>query len=767
MMGPGGVISTPTQGRLAAGGYPTPASPTSNVIPDVQITPQMQCSPTYMRVTMGCAPNNTTLMNKSGIPLGVIIHPLAKAADDDPIPVVNLAGGGIVRCRRCRSYINPFVAFSEGGRKWLCNLCGLPNDVHPEYYSPLDNLGRRTDLDQRPELQRGIVEFIASGEYTIRPPMPPSYMFVIDVSYQSVSSGVCYTVVETIKRLLDSFPGAPRTKIGFITYDSSVQFYNLKSSLNNPQVMVMSDLDEVFVPLPDDLLVNLADSKRVIEILLSKLATMYQHSQTTEAAMGVAVKAAYDIMNTVGGKVLLFTSTLPNKALGKLTNREDLAILGTDKETQLLGPAGEFYKDFALDCSRQHVTVDMYVCAPTFVDLATTSTMAQFTGGQLWYYPGFKAEKDSEALYRDIIRNITRETGWEGVMRTRTSKALKIVGHHGNFFIRSTDMLALPSIDADKSFAVQLGLNESSTTAKNATVQSALLYTTSKGERRIRVFTYCFPLTGNMSDLFNSADVETIAALTAKIAVEKALSSRLNDAREALVNKCLEILTTYKTDLAAPGPNTSLLLPETLKLFPLYILGLIKNVVFRGGKEVRPDERIYYMSMVRMAPTSLLMPFIYPRLFALHDWDATVGTVTEQNTLVMPPTLELSSEHLNRNGAYLLEDGTNMILYVGRGCPSQIVQDIFDIPSLEGYDTSQLRVQPLENEYSKRLITVIESLRAARPNFMSVMVVREGEPQREGNFFNYFVMDKNRTAHSYYEFLVTLHQRITTKISGK
>jgi len=227
MMGPGGVISTPTQGRMAIGGYPTPASPTSNVIPDVQITPQMQCSPTYMRVTMGCAPNNTTLMNKSGIPLGVIMHPLAKPADDDPIPVVNLAGGGIVRCRRCRSYINPFVAFSEGGRKWLCNLCGLPNDVHPEYYSPLDNLGRRTDLDQRPELQRGIVEFIASGEYTIRPPMPPSYMFVIDVSYQSVSTGVCYTVVETVKRLLDSFPGAPRTKIGFITYDSSVQFYNL------------------------------------------------------------------------------------------------------------------------------------------------------------------------------------------------------------------------------------------------------------------------------------------------------------------------------------------------------------------------------------------------------------------------------------------------------------------------------------------------------------------------------------------------------------
>ena len=40
--------------------------------------------------------------------------------------------------------------------------------------------------------------------------------------------------------------------------------------------------------------------------------------------------------------------------------------------------------------------------------------------------------------------NLTRTTGWEAVMRIRCSKGLRISAFHGHFFIRSTDLLALP-----------------------------------------------------------------------------------------------------------------------------------------------------------------------------------------------------------------------------------------------------------------------------------------------------------------------------------
>lgn len=58
--------------------------------------------------------------------------------------------------------------------------------------------------------------------------------------------------------------------------------------------------------------------------------------------------------------------------------------------------------------------------------------------------------------------------------------------------------------------------------------------------------------------------------------MEKALQTRLGDARDQLVAKCVDIMAVYKSDLASKKDNTQLLLPEALKLLPLYVLSLIK-----------------------------------------------------------------------------------------------------------------------------------------------------------------------------------------------
>ena len=51
---------------------------------------------------------------------------------------------------------------------------------------------------------------------------------------------------------------------------------------------------------------------------------------------------------------------------------------------------------------------------------------------------------------RRCRRNLRRETAWEAVMRIRCSKGLRIAAFFGHFFIRSTDLLALPACDSDK-----------------------------------------------------------------------------------------------------------------------------------------------------------------------------------------------------------------------------------------------------------------------------------------------------------------------------
>ena len=120
--------------------------------------------------------------------------------------------------------------------KWICNFCGDINPTDNYYYSPLTSVGLRQDYEDRAELSKGSVDFVASNEYMNRPPMPPTYVFVMDVSKPAIDSGYLQIATNTIKSVVEQklLPGGERTRVCFITYDSSVHFYNLRSTLKQP-----------------------------------------------------------------------------------------------------------------------------------------------------------------------------------------------------------------------------------------------------------------------------------------------------------------------------------------------------------------------------------------------------------------------------------------------------------------------------------------------------------------------------------------------------
>ena len=94
---------------------------------------------------------------------------------------------------------------------------------------------------------------------------------------------------------------------------------------------------------------------------------------------------------------------------------------------------------------------------------------------------------------------------------------LTIHTFHGNFFVRSTDLLALPNVNPDAGFGMQIAIEETLTDTPTVCFQAAVLYTSSKGERRIRIHTYCLPVSKNINELVNGADQEAIIGLVAKM----------------------------------------------------------------------------------------------------------------------------------------------------------------------------------------------------------------------------------------------------------
>lgn len=177
----------------------------------------------------------------------------------------------------------------------------------------------------------------------------------------------------------------------------------------------------------------------------------------------------------------------------------------------------------------------------------------------------------------------------------RASRGLRMASYHGNAFVRSTDLLALSTVTPDQSYAVEVQiedvgsskrilnaflLRQQALTVPFVTFQTAVLHTSSFGERRIRVVTQAIPTTTSMSEVFSSVDQIALATLLANKAVERSLSHKLEDARDALINKLVDILTVYKTTMTSAGSGASpqLVISENMKFLPLLVLGLLKHV---------------------------------------------------------------------------------------------------------------------------------------------------------------------------------------------
>jgi len=728
------------------------------------LTDAANCDAKFMRMTVNAIPNSSQLRGQWALPLGIIVHPMAGPADE--VPVVAPDSAGIVRCRRCRTYINPFVQWTDGGRRFRCNVCNMINEVPVEYFCTLDSNGKRRDADERPELAKGSTEYVAPAEYMVRAPMPPVFFFVIDVSYLAVQSGMLASVCQTIKESLDSLPGGERTQVGFLTFDSVLHFYNLKSSLSQPQQMVVPEIDEPFVPIPDDLLANLTESRAVVEALLDSLPITFQSTQQAESCMGPALQAAFMVQSHIGGKMLLFQAAVPSLGSGKIKNRETPALYGSEREHTLRIPDDPFFKKFAAECSRTQISVDAFVFSNAYCDLASISAIPKYTCGQVYYYPGFIAQRDSNKLKAELTHNLTRVTGWEAVMRIRCSKGLKISAFHGHFFNRSTDLLALPTIDPDKCFAVQVSHEETVVTGSVGYIQCALLYTASCGERRIRVHTMSVPIVGDLPEMYKAMDCGAMACMLGKLGVEKSYTDRLDDTRQALQQRTINFFHTFrKMHSVQHRPPNKMMLPDSGRMLPLWTLGLTKVSALRGSaRDVSADERIVVGFEMMAASVQQMAKLMYPSLYPVFDMNGSWGT-EKDGRVAVPATVPLSLETLDGNGAYLLDNGRLFILWLGRGIPQGYIGELFAAdPASLPQDLAGVSVEPERpTAVSKRICAMLRELRRRNQGaYQQCFVVRQGSAV-EAYAIPYFVEDRGQGSQSYTDFLCSIHKGVMVK----
>ncbi|KAK5972298.1 hypothetical protein GCK32_001629 [Trichostrongylus colubriformis] len=225
--------------------------------------------PSVFRCTLTVVPQTDELLKKSRLPLGLTLHPFR---DMKNLNIIQTST--IVRCRYCRTYINPYVYLPDS-RHWKCNLCNRNNDL-PDDFCWDPNTKSFGDPVNRPEIKHPTVEFIAPNEYMLRPPQPAVYVFVLDVSAAAVEAGYIYTFSEQLLINLDQLPGDDRTQVAFVCVDSMVHFYQFSSgSRRLPRELVVDEVDEMFLPSHQGILIPLKKNADVsFEFVCSKNSTV-------------------------------------------------------------------------------------------------------------------------------------------------------------------------------------------------------------------------------------------------------------------------------------------------------------------------------------------------------------------------------------------------------------------------------------------------------------------------------------------------------------
>lgn len=762
-----------------------PSSATANAPPD------------YLRSTLNVIPTTGSLLKKSKLPMALIVRPYNSLRDEnEDVPVTK--DTIISRCRRCRGYINPFVSLTEGGRRWRCNFCGLQNDIPTAF--DFDELTQRaSDRYQRVELNHSVVEFVAPKEYMARTPQPIVYIFIIDVSAEAINSGMTSTVSRTILESLDRIPNKNKTaRITVIGVDSSLHYFRFKDGLDEaPEMLVVSDIDEPFLPSPEGLLVNLEENRKSVEKLLLDFPAYFEGTANKHFAMGPALRAGHKLIATIGGKLVVFSSSLPSIGEAKLAVRDEGAHSGKPKEAQaLLNAADSFYKSFAVECNSSQVTIDLFLTGSKYQDVATLSNLPRYTAGQTHFYPSWMCTKieDVNKLSKEISEHLSMDIALEAVLRVRCSTGFRMSGFFGSFFNRSSDLCSFPTFPRDQSYAIEVSIEE--TIAKPIVYfQAAVLHSTCFGERRIRVMNLAIPTSSKLDDIYASADQLAITNYFTHRAIEKGLSSSLAAGREFLTKSVVEILNVYRKDLV-PGNVTGsspLQLSTNLRMLPLLLFSLTKHLGFREQR-VPADHRAIALNNLGSMPLPQLIKSIYPTVYSLHNMPDECGLpevsvhvneetgeeeVVTSTEILLPDPINDTKASWETYGLYLIDNGSELFLWVSGDVVPGLVLDLFGTENLYALQTGKTELPEFsfeESEFNYKVRQIIGKIRELKDSILwkSLYIIIGGssnEPiemtqQRDLMALRLWALsclveDKSQFEQGYREYLTSLRTKIT------
>ncbi|SCW01234.1 LAFE_0D08086g1_1 [Lachancea fermentati] len=747
---------------------------------------QGSSDPRQMCLTMYNIPKNEQLRSATKLPMGAVLQPFT---DSTPNAIVDLIDtsttNGPLRCRRCKAYVNPAFSFTFDSNA-VCNFCQISTPLDENHYAPLNPNGLRSDFDQRPDLLKGTVEFRVPEKYNpVKgiPNVPLHYVFLIDISTLANENKSSLATIEGVRTCIEYIcTNQPNCKIAIIAYDKHIRFFNLRPELMQAQEYIVSELHDVFLPIYNGLFVTPADSMHVIQDTLCKLTAYIEDgkfSHCFEACYGSALDAARIALDTVtagqGGKIIATLSTKPTIGVGNLSVKTDNALKKT------LNCDNDFYKKIGKELLNSSVSVDLFCTSSAFVDMTSVGHPTLVSSGYLKYYPNFHIDKDEFTLVNDMLHSVSNCIGYNAQLKVRCSAGLSIYNYYSASNGYSDREPRIPVLHKDFTMNVLFKYTEQLPVSKNIHFQAALLYTDIDGVRKVRTLNVSGAANDSIHEVFKFVNQDAVVSIIIQDVISTLGNCNFVNIRKLIDDKLSDILTQYRA-LVSGSSSSQLVLPDSLKTLPAYLLAFEKTEMMKNNnKSTQGNSRVSDFFLYHNFNITQIMFKLYPQILPLHELlgETDFMFYDENDELLQTDSVSNLSVRATRSalidgGCYLIFDGQTVYLWFNENTNQFLLRDLLGVePDTTKFDAITLfggSLPEADTEINMKARNLIKNWRQlVGRSYVPVIPLRPHVDSYYAHVMGAVLCeDKSiEMIESYENYLVSIHRTIKEKLKNE
>lgn len=600
------------------------------------------------------------------VPVSVIYTPLKPFPEKQVVPYPPL------RCRNCRSVLNPFTTVDYMAKIWICPFDFQRNHFPPHYQSITED---NVPAELYPAYTT--IEYEYPSE---KPSMPPVFLFVLDTCMIEEELGFLKSAVSQAIGLLPD-----NSLVGLITFGTYVHVHELgfphisKSFVFRGSREVTKDqiLDQMSFfskkPKPptgviagarDGLsqesisrfLLPASECEFALNSVLEELQkdpwpvpSDERATRCTSTALNVAASLLGACVPGSGARIMAFVGGPSTEGSGAIVSKSLSDPIRSHKDLDkdsvpFYHKAVKFYEGLSKQLVNQGHVLDVFACALDQVGLAEIKVAVERTGGLV-----VLAESFGHSVFKDSLKRVFQSSDYDlglssnGIFEVSCSKDIKVQGIMGpcaslekkgplssETVVGQGNTSAWKMCGLDKATSLCLVFDIvkkdnpeaiGQTTNNSFYFQFLTYYQHSSGQMRLRVTTLSRRWVagpGSIQELIAGFDQEAAAVVMARIVSFKMESEADFDPIRWLDRSLIRICSKFG-DYQKDAPSSFSLSPR-FSIFPQFMFHLRRSQfvqVFNNS----PDETAYFRMILNRENVGNSVVMIQPSLvsYAFHS----------------------------------------------------------------------------------------------------------------------------------------------------